>query len=388
MGATIMTTIAVLEIIAVSLVCSLVIGVAGLLLARRTRTWSLRWHIVLLVAIAIGGTYAGILAIAALMFVSEHDLLVETVVSSTSAVMAFAIAVIAGDLISTWSSAIRRQVKDLQLDDSTSLTQPDGPREFRDLANELAITKERLALARQRELQLEESRRELVSWVSHDLRTPLAGLLAMAEALQDGLADDPARFHAMMRDEVHRMTALVDDLFELSRIHAGVLKISPRTLSLEDLVSDAIAAARPVATKHGVTVDGHVDAGLEVTADSAGISRALSNLIMNAVRHTPAHGSVYVTGRSTEGSVELQVMDQCGGLTQHEMSRVFDLGWQGTNSRATGGQVGSTAGAGLGLAIVKGIVEAHQGEVLVTNRPEDEGCSFSIVMPAESGAVC
>ena len=102
---------------------------------------------------------------------------------------------------------------------------------------------QKLAESRDRELALEQSRRELVSWVSHDLRTPLAGLRAMTEALEDGLADDPGRYHAQMRAEVDRMVRMVDDLFELSRIHAGVLRLSPQPVALGDVVSEALAGA-------------------------------------------------------------------------------------------------------------------------------------------------
>ena len=100
-------------------------------------------------------------------------------------------------------------------------------------------------------LALEQSRRELVSWVSHDLRMPLAGLRAMTEALEDGLADDPSRYHAQMRAEVDRMVRMVDDLFELSRIHAGVLRLSPQPVALGDVVSEAIAGADMVARARG-----------------------------------------------------------------------------------------------------------------------------------------
>ena len=122
-----------------------------------------------------------------------------------------------------------------------------GPSELQALSAELARTSRRLEESRLREARLEGSRRELVSWVSHDLRTPLAGMRAMAEALEDGMVEDPARYHRQIRAEVDRMVRMVDDLFELSRIHAGVLTLSPETVALGDLVSEAIAGADPMA---------------------------------------------------------------------------------------------------------------------------------------------
>src|SRR5262245_34123168 len=146
-------------------------------------------------------------------------------------------------------------------------------------------------------LAREQSRRELVAWVSHDLRSPLAGLRAMTEALEDGLADDPSRYHAQMRAEVDRMGRMVDDLFELSRIHAGVLRLSPQCVALGDVVSEAIAGADSVARARGVHRAGRVKEDVLVTADPAGLSRVVSNLRMNAIRHTPVGGVVEIKAR-------------------------------------------------------------------------------------------
>ncbi|HJQ06336.1 MAG TPA: HAMP domain-containing sensor histidine kinase [Nocardioides sp.] len=374
-----MSTSAFLEIVWVAALAAVAVGAVGLVLAWLTRGWSLRWHVVLLVAIAGVGSYAGTLAIAQLMFLSSHDLLVVTVVASVATVVAVVVALAVGWPLARWSTALRTQVRGMG-PGVVSTAGSGGPRELRAVSEELAETQRRLEQARLRELRLEEARRELVSWVSHDLRTPLAGLRAMAEALEDGLAADPARFHQQIRAEVDRMAAMVDDLFELSRIHAGVLKLNPTTLAVGDLVSEAIAGADPVARARNVRIGGSVDVGLEVTADPAGLSRVLSNLLMNAIRHTPADGVVEVVGRQRGDAVEVYVSDGCGGLRSDEIERVFDLGWQGSHARTPGGtDLGQ--GAGLGLAIVKGIVEAHRGRVAVENLTGLGGCRFSVVLP-------
>ena len=250
------------------------------------------------------------------------------------------------------------------------------PAELRGLADELELTSTRLAESRAREARLEESRRELVSWVSHDLRSPLAAMRAMTEALEDGLAEDPERYHRQIRAEVDRMVRMVDDLFELSRIHAGVLRLSLQPVAVGDIVSEAIAAADPLARARGVRLGGRVDDGLQVTADPAGLSRVVSNLVLNAVRHTPADGVVEVHGRASGEVVELSVHDACGGIAEEDIGRVFDVAWQGSTARTpvadepgwTGG-----SGAGLGLAIVKGIVEAHRGDVAVATPTRGAG---------------
>ena len=220
-----------------------------------------------------------------------------------------------------------------------------------------------------REARLEESRRELVSWVSHDLRTPLAGMRAMTEALEDGIAADPERYHRQIRAEVDRMVRMVDDLFELSRIHAGVLRMQPGAGDrCGDLVSEAIAGADPVARARSVRLGGSVEDGVEVTADAAGLSRVMTNLIMNAIRHTPPTASVEIRGRAVPDGVELSVTDECGGISEEDMERVFDVAWRGAARADPGRRLATDGrGAGLGLAIVKGIVEAHRGVVGVEN---------------------
>ncbi len=200
----------------------------------------------------------------------------------------------------------------------------------------------------------------------------------MTEALEDGLAEDPVRYYAQMRHQVDRMVGMVDDLFELSRIHAGVLQLTLQPVTLGDLVSENLAAADPVARERRVRLGGEVEEGLEVVADPGELSRAISNLLMNAIRHTPVDGTVWVEGRAVPEGVEVSVLDTCGGLSAEDAARVFDVGWQGSPARSPdSGPVGH--GAGLGLAIVRGIVEAHSGEVAVGNTAG--GCRFRMLLP-------
>ena len=140
-----------------------------------------------------------------------------------------------------------------------------------------------------------------MAWVSHDLRTPLAGLRAMAEALEDGLAADPPRYHKQMRAEAERLAAMVDDLFELSRIHSGALQLAPDRIALDDLVSDVLASTEALARERGVRLAGRAAGQLAVRADPRELSRALTNLLANAIRHTPPGGRVYVEARPQDG---------------------------------------------------------------------------------------
>jgi signal transduction histidine kinase len=355
------------------------VGLVGGVVLWLTRRLSVRWLTVGVATTAVLAVVAGTVATSRAMFLSTHDLGVITLVAAVAGVVALVFALGVGSALAHWSRELREEARRFG-ESGAFVADRSGPAEFIELSQELRRTSEKLAESRDRELALEQSRRELVSWVSHDLRTPLAGLRAMTEALEDGLADDPARYHAQMRAEVDRMVRMVDDLFELSRIHAGVLRLSPQPVALVDVVSEALAGADSVARARGVRLGGQVEEDILVTADPAGLSRVVSNLLMNAIRHTPADGVVEVRGRAVAEGVELSVTDACGGMHDEEMDRVFDVGWQGSTAR-TPHQVdaGAGAGAGLGLAIVKGIVEAHLGRVAVTNH--EPGCRFSVTLP-------
>jgi signal transduction histidine kinase len=252
------------------------------------------------------------------------------------------------------------------------------PAELSELSDGLAAAHERLAQARSRERALEASRRELVAWVSHDLRTPLAGLRAMAEALEDQVVVDPrtvSQYHSQIRREVDRLSAMIDDLFELSRIHAGALRLSCRMVGLEDLVAEVVASADPVARAKGVRLTGAAVRGMPVFVDSAEMGRALRNLVTNAIRHTPSDGTVDVLAEIQSGMACVSVSDACGGIPPGDLPRVFDVAFRGESARTPGPQ----EGAGLGLSIARGIVEAHSGQIAVRNA--GPGCQFVIRLP-------
>ncbi len=386
------------ELLTYTAVTSVAVGMLGLLAGYLFRHRSIRWQLGLVAAVAVASVLSGVLLLANRMFISQHDLEAITLVVLVSGTAALVVAGALGAAVVGWSEALQQGVRSLGRD-SSYVPPSRGPREFQALAAELASTQARLEESRAREERLEGARRELVSWVSHDLRTPLAGLRAMSEALEDGIAPDPARYRSQIRAEVDRMTRMVDDLFELSRIHAGVLELVSELLPLGDLVSEALASAEPVARERGVRLGGDVEPGVLVLADPGGLSRVLANLVSNAVRHTPAGGAVEILGRGLTDGVEVTVTDGCDGIDDDDLDRVFDLAWTGTAARTPGmpGRPDATAGgsamvsegsqAGLGLAIVKGIVEAHGGEVSVGNvRTGGAGCRFVVRLPQPRAA--
>jgi signal transduction histidine kinase len=245
------------------------------------------------------------------------------------------------------------------------------------LAKELMAARAEAEAAEQRRRLLERSRRELVAWVSHDLRSPLAGIRAMVEALEDGVVADEAtvrRYRQQITEEVSRLSGLVDDLFELSRIQADALQLTLEQVSPVALVSDALASAMVLAEAKGIRVDGRVERLVpDVTISIPELTRVVTNLLDNAIRHTPPGGAVVVEVGGADDHATVSVRDQCDGIPDEDLGRVFDLAYRGDAARSPGG------GAGLGLAIARGFVEAHRGVLEVRN--EDGGCRFTLRLP-------
>lgn len=244
------------------------------------------------------------------------------------------------------------------------------------LGSELASARRGADAARERELMVEQARRELVAWVSHDLRTPLAAIRAMVEALDDHIVvDEPTveRYHHQIGAEVERLSRLVDDLFELARLQADAVTLDLERVSLVDLVSDAVASVHALASAKGVRVDGAIgDDHPEVAASPRDLTRVVHNLIDNAIRHTPTGGAVAIEVMQADGEAVVSVADRCGGLAPEDLDRVFELAYRGGGTESSGG-------GGLGLAIARGLVEAHAGDIDVVN--ENDGCRFTVRLP-------
>ena len=251
----------------------------------------------------------------------------------------------------------------------------------------LAAEQERAA-----ERAAEASRRQLVAWVSHDLRTPLAGIRAMSEALEDAVVVDPAEvadYARRISQETTRLSTMVDDLFELSRINAGALALTFGPVSTEELVAQAMETAAPAAHQRGIHPTASADPRWPtVRGSDHELIRVLRNLLVNAIRHTPSDQTIEVVAGQTADYAWLAVQDGCGGIDPDDLPRVFDVAFRGAAARspqvALSGQAVPETGAGLGLAIARGLVQAHGGEISVSNH--GDGCRFEVRLPAMSAA--
>ena len=334
----------------------------------------------------------GVAAASLAMFISEHDLHALFVVLVAAGTVGVLSGVVLGRRVATAGRSLGAMARHLgedgpggDLSGRPGDSRAGAPSELASLARELETTSARLAEARAQTAAIEQSRRQLVAWVSHDLRTPLAGIRAMVEALEDGVVDDDetvSRYYRTMQREVDRLSGLVDDLFELSRIEAGALGLDLERVALDELVSEAVASASVIAGAKGIQLRGAVgEPSPVVELSTPEMARVVRNLLDNAIRHTPAGGTVWIEAGfdDTGAAAVVSVRDACGGIPENDLDHVFEMAYRGDAARTPG-----SAGAGLGLAVARGLVEAHQGTISVRN--EGSGCRFTVHLPLSDGA--
>jgi signal transduction histidine kinase len=355
----------------------LLTAILGTVAVRALAQRSVRVHVALVAAICVITAMITTGEIATIML-SPGDRVVMLELMGISGIASLVVSLIVGRSIGRASRALLDSVH--EVGESGIYTPPDTPlpAELAGLSEGIAEAHDKLGQARARQQALEASRRELVAWVSHDLRTPLAGLRAMAEALEDQVVTDPrevSHYHSQIRVETERLALMIEDLFELSKIHAGALRLSRRVVGLEDVVAEVVASAEPVARAKRVHLTGSAVRGMPVLIDSAEFGRAVRNLMINAIRHTPPNGTIEVLGEIQSGMACVSVADECGGIPPGDLSRVFDVAFRGESARTPD----PSGGAGLGLSIARGIVEAHAGEISVRNT--GPGCEFLITLP-------
>ena len=336
-----------IQIILYTLACSLPVVLVGAIALRALRDRSMTASMAVLVLIPTLATLAGITGVSGLMFTAEFK--------RTSIVLLLVAAVTVPAAILMGREQARKTVWEKQV--------------------------------REQERAAEQSRRELVAWVSHDLRTPLAGIRAMTEALLDGVLADPAdiaRYAGHIDREAQRLSRMVDDLFEMSKISAGALRLDMESLDLRELIDEVYAAHRVIAEGAGIAFTAEQPpARLPVAADDHALGRVLANLVTNAIAHTPPGGRVLITAGRTSEQVWTRVDDSGPGIAESDLPRVFEVAYRGTAARSPVADNGVPTGSGMGLAIAAGLVQAHRGAISAENRAV--GCRFEVRLPADAG---
>jgi signal transduction histidine kinase len=287
-------------------------------------------------------------------------------VAAASASAATAAALVLGDSIARNVERLRAASVKVAAGDLTARAPDTGPRELAELGrafNEMAASLESLF----------DARRELVAAASHDLRTPIASISAMLEAIDDGLAE-PEEYIAALRDQARRLGTLVDDLFELARIDAGALVFESRSVQLAPIIDACLSGFEAQARAQNVQLEQHVQpSAADALCAPEHVERVLLNLLTNALRHTPSDGTVAVAVTSADDHVQVSVEDDGEGISAEAASRMFDRFWRGDSAR-------NGAGAGLGLAIARGLIEVQGGTIWAEPRASG-GARVSFTLP-------
>jgi signal transduction histidine kinase len=337
---------------------------------------SFRQRLVAIGVIGVAVSLVNLGVLSAMMFVSPHDALLmgTLLVYSAGAGIGAALAVSRSSAVAVDRlAATAREFAGGNLEARAGHLAA-GP-ELDSLAGALDEMAERLLASLTRERAVEARRRDLITAVSHDLRTPLAGLRAMVEAIDEGMVDDPAsirRYVAEMRLAVQSLSALVSDLFELTQLDAGAIEAESERARLEDVVQAALQACEVQAAEKGLAVEKALD-GAGSALCSPRMIRVLQNLVQNAIRHTPADGTVRIHARRGAEELEVSVEDTGEGIAPEALEHVFEPFWRADQARAS-------EGAGLGLTLAKRIVEALGGDIRVESVPT-QGSRFAVLLP-------
>jgi signal transduction histidine kinase len=323
--------------------------------------------------------FANIVVTAWLMFISTHDLGLLGLLLAFSAIVAFAFAAMTAEQMLRAVREIAGAAREMAGGTRGVRVAAAGPDELIGLARDFNAMSERLEVSDRMRAEMETARRHLFAAISHDLRTPLASIRAMVEAIDDGVVTDAETTQRYVRNvlgEVHRLSGLLDDLFELSRLDAGALTLHLEPGSLHDLVSDTLEAIQAQASEKGLRLRGAVAEDVPpVLMDVARIQRVLSNLVQNAIRHTPPDGTILLEVQEEGTTVRVDVVDSGEGVAPEDLPHIFERFYRGEKSRARG-----QGGTGLGLAIAQGLVEAHGGRIWAQS-VHGQGARFSFVLP-------
>jgi signal transduction histidine kinase len=301
---------------------------------------------------------------------ADVKILAVAVASSSAAVV---VALLLARSIAARIEALRAASVELARGNLAARAPEAGPAEVADLGasfNEMAANVE----------ELFDARRQLVAWASHDLRTPLSAMQAMLEAVEDGLVD-AEEYVPALHEQTRTLARLVDDLFELARIDADILRLELRETALGEVVASCLRGLEAEARARRVRLESRLGDGVPpVVCAPEQVERVLLNLLANALRHTPSDGSIAVVVRPAGGEVQVSVEDTGEGLAPEAARRMFERFWRGDAARTR-----ARGGAGLGLAIARGLVEAQGGRIWAENRAAG-GARVSFTLPVAARA--
>lgn len=355
--------------------------VAGYLVFLVSRRWlrSIRQKVLLAYSLGVIIAVINIYVTSKLMFVSRHDFLLLGLLLIFAGVLSASFGYLLAGSINRSLRQLQEGANRLAAGDFSARVQLTEIDELSSVANAFNVMADELEAAFARQRALERARRDLTAAVSHDLRTPITSIRAMVEALGDGVVTEPdmvRRYYTNIRAQIENLSTLINDLFELSRLETEQLQLHLEPVNLNDLLSDVAESMQAQAQARNISIRGIFCEDLPlIKAEMVKIQRVLHNLVQNALRHTPEHGSIALETKQVPDGVQVDVIDTGEGIAAEDLPYIFDQFYRGEKSRSR-----ETGGSGLGLAIAKRIIEAHHGQIWAANKP-GHGAQFSFVLP-------
>ena len=364
----------------ITAVISVVAGYGAYRLGWINRSPRVSWTLLGSYALSSLLTFVNVWVTARLMFASQHDLMLATILLLFASGIAMSLGYFFSVALTDRIMGLNLAAQEIAQGNLRARVPVTGSDEMAGLARTFNEMASQLEATARKQRELDTLKRDLVAWAGHDLRTPLASIRVIVEALADGVVQDSEtvqRYLQTAQRDIRSLAQLIDDLFEMAQLDAGGLQLELRPNSLSDLISDTLESLTAQAERQGVHLEGNCAPGVDpVSMDAQKISRVLANLVGNALRHTPTGGSVSVRATITPAGVQVNVSDTGEGISADDLPRVFEQFYRGEKSRSR-----ATGGAGLGLAIARGIVEAHGGRIWVESQ-FGQGAHFFFTLPA------
>ena len=343
---------------------------------------SLRWAIWMVIALLVLMIFLNVWVIARFTFIQAHYLTLTSVLLVFAGLSALTIGFFASKTMTDRLGKLHEATQALARRDFTVRLKISGNDEIAQLADTFNNMAQNLQEVEEQKQELEQTRRDLTAWVSHDLRTPLASIRVMIEAMLDGVVDDEAtvqRYLDNSRAEVEHLSHLIDDLFELAQLDVGHLKLNLQQASIRDLISDTLGSMTAKADQQGITLLGNVSDDVDMILMAPDkIQRVLTNLIDNAIKYADRGVSVSLRAWRSGDDVRIDIHNSGSFIPQDVLPRLFESFYRGEGSRMRGDD--GARGTGLGLAIARGFIEAHDGRIWASS-VEADGTTFSFTLP-------